>query len=133
MKKHYVEGDGRLNVGSGCGGGRLKLLNVGGSGGGCGGGGMKLLNDGGDGGGCGGGIKLLNVGGGDGGGEKLLLLWLLKKLSSLKASSLFCMSLISPGFGAFLTRSLAMSFFLISSSLSKEPTTGFCASNVEMS
>ena len=87
---------------------------------------MKLLNYGrdGGGGGCGGGIKLLNFRGGDGGGEKLLLLLLLQKLSPL------CMSLISPGFGAFLTRSLAMPFFPISSSLSKEPTTGFFHKNL---
>ena len=84
------------------------------------------------GGGCDGGTKLLNVGG-DGSGEKLLLLLILKKLSALKASSLFFMSLVSPGFGAFLTNLLAKSFLPISSSLSKEPTTGFCASNVEMS
>ena len=45
-----VRRDYRLNVGSGGGGGRLKLLNVGG----------------GSGGGCGGRINLLNVGGGDG-------------------------------------------------------------------
>ena len=45
-----VRCDYRLNVGSGGGGGRLKLLNVGG----------------GSGGGCGGRINLLNVGGGDG-------------------------------------------------------------------
>ena len=112
-----VGGDGWLNVGRGGRGGRLKLLNVSGGGGG----------------GCGGGIKLLNVGGDDGGGEKLLLLSLFKKLSSLKEFSIFCMSLVSPGFRAFLTRSLAMSFLPISSSLAKELTIGFCASNVEMS
>ena len=111
-----VGGDGWLNVGSGGEGGRLKLLDVGG---GCGG--------------CGGGIKLLNVGDGDGGDEELLLLLLLKKLSPLKASTLFCMSLVSPGFGAFLTRSLTIPFLPISSYLSKEPTTGFCTSNVETS
>ena len=110
-----VRSDYRLNVGSGGGGGRLKLLNVGG----------------GSGGGCGGRIKLLNVGGD--GGENWFLLLLLKKLSPLKASSLFCMSLVSPGFGAFLRRLLAMSVLPISSSLSKEPTTGFCASDFEMS
>ena len=55
-----VGGDDRLNVSSGCNGGRLKLLNVGG--GGCGGSKMKLLNDGGGGaGGCSGGIKLLTL------------------------------------------------------------------------
>ena len=110
-----VGGDGWLNVGGGGGGDRLKLFNVGGGGGG-----------------CGGGIKLLNVGGGDGGDEELLLFLLLKKISPLKASSLFCMSLVSPSFGAFLSRSLAISFLPISSYLSKEPTTGFCASNIQM-
>ena len=110
VKKHVGGdgGDGRLNVGSGGVGSRLKLLNGGG-------------------GACGGGTKLLNVG-----GEKLLLL-LLKKLSPLKASSLFCMSLVSPVFDAFLTRLLSMSFLPISSSPAIEPATGFCASNVETS
>ena len=108
-----VGGDGWLNVGSGGEGGRLKLLNVGS--------------------GCGGGIKFLNVGDGDGGDEELLLLLLLKKLSPLKASSLFCMSLVSPGFGAFLTRSLTIHFLPMPSYLSKEPTTGSCTSNVETS
>ena len=83
-----VCGDDRLNVTSGCNGGRLKLLNVGG--GGCGGGEMKLLNDGGGGGrGCSGGIKLLNVGGVDNGCEKLFLLLLLKKYLLLKHLALF--------------------------------------------
>ena len=60
MKKHVGGdgGDGRLNVGSGGVGSRLKLLNGGG-------------------GACGGGTKLLNVG-----GEKLLLLLLKKIVSS---------------------------------------------------
>ena len=57
----------------------------------------------------------------------------LKNFRELKEFSIFCMSLFSPGFRAFLTRSLAMSFLPISSSLAKELTTGFCASNVEMS
>ena len=85
-----ISGDDKLNVSSGCNGGRLKLLNVGG--GGCGGGKMKLLNDGGGGGGgrgCSGGIKLLNVGGVDNGGEKLFLLLLLKKYLLLKHLALF--------------------------------------------
>ena len=64
---------------------------------------------------------------------KIVIVADIKNLSALKASSLFCMSSVSPGFGAFLTSLLVMSFLPISSSLSKEPTTGFCASNVEMS
>ena len=43
------------------------------------------------------------------------------------------MSSIKLGLGAFPAGSLAMSILPISSSLSKEPMTGFCASNVEMS
>ena len=80
-------------------------------------------------------MKLLNVGeDGEGGGNLPLLLFLLNLLLSFcNASSLFYILKSTPGVGAFLTRSLAISFFPMSSSCKKDPTIGFCASKVEMS
>ena len=110
-----------------------------GSGGGDGGkycGCWNELNDNGGGSGegyCGGGTKLLNVGGdGRGKGDPSLLLLNLF-LSFRNASNLFCMFKSPPGLGAFLISSLTRSSFPMSSSRSKDPTTGFCASKVEIS
>lgn len=87
------------------------------------------LSDGG-----GGGIKLLKVGKYCGGiGAPLLLLSLDLLPSFCSASNLFCKSKSMRGLGAFLIILLARSFFPISSSQRKDPTTGFSASKVEMS
>ena len=110
---------------------------VGGGRGGCKNCDWNELNEGGGGGrGCGGGIELLN-GGGDGGEDSPLLLLQLLLLNLIllfqNAANLFCRLLSRPGVGAFLTRSLGISFFPMSSSRSKDPTIGFCASKVEIS
>ena len=108
-----------------------------GGGGSCGGGGTwkfvwNELNDGGDGGGSGR-IRLLNVGGDGGGkGAPLLLSMLTLLLHFRNASNVFCISKSTPGLGAFSISSFTRSFFSMSSSRSNNPTTGFCASKVEM-
>ena len=106
--KNYGGGSGE---GGGSCGNEKKLLNVGDSGGG----GIKLLND-------------------DGGGDRssLLLLSLLL-LSFLSGFNLFYQMPSIPAGGAFLTRSLARSFLPTSASFRKDPSIGFCASNVEIS
>ena len=82
---------------------------------------MKLLSNGGD-------------GGGGGNPPLLLLLFLLNSILSFhNASSLFCVLKSIPGGGSFLIGSLAISFFVMSSSRRKDPTIGFCASKMEMS
>ena len=115
-----------LHVG---GDGWLKLLNIGG--GSC----DRLLNTGGGGGGSIGGIKSLNADG-DGGDESLsflllLLLWsILKILFFLKASSHFIMPSVGLVLVPFQQDHSQWIFLPVSSSLSTELTTEFCASNV---
>ena len=118
------------------------LIKLFGRGGGCGGwnGSRNLPDGGGTNGGAGGGPdgncrekEGGGCGGGDGGGEILLLLSFGSGLS-FNLSNLFLMAKSTPGgLGDFFISSLAISFLPKSSFFSKEPTTGFSASNVEIS
>ena len=70
--------------------------------------------------------------GGDGGGERLLSSFASCLILNLLNRFLIAKS-ATGGFGACLIRSLDKFFFPTSSSLRREPTIGFSASNVEMS